>query len=90
MSDNQKMWSTSISRRTVLQGATCAVIAAPIVLATTYPAAAKMSQAAVGYRGSPNGSQNCGNCRLFIAPSSCQTVEGPVSAHGWCKIYVKK
>jgi len=63
MADNQKTWSTSISRRTVLQGVTCAVAATPIILAMTYPAsAAKMSQSSVGYRNSPNGSQRCANC----------------------------
>lgn len=89
MADNQK-WSTNISRRSVLQGVTCAVVT-PIILATTYPAAsaAKMSQSSVGYRNSPNGSQSCANCMLFIAPSSCKSVEDPISANGWCKIWVK-
>jgi hypothetical protein len=26
---------------------------------------------------------------LFIAPSSCKSVEDPISANGWCKIWVK-
>lgn len=91
MADNQKTWSASISRRSVLQGVTCALAATPIILATTYPAsAAKMSQASVGYRSSPNGSQRCGNCKLFVAPSSCTSVAGSISANGWCKIYVSK
>ena len=90
MADNQK-WSTNISRRSVLQGVTCAVVATPIILATTYPAAsaAKMSQSSVGYRDSPNGNQSCANCKLFVAPSSCKSVEDPISANGWCKIWVK-
>ena len=91
MADKQKLWSTNISRRSVWQGVTYAVAATPIILATTYPAAsaAKMSQSSVGYRDSPNGSQSCANCMLFIAPSSCKSVEDPISANGWCKIWVK-
>ena len=91
MGDNKKIWSATVSRRLILQGVTCAVAAAPIVLATAdRAAAAKMSQASVGYRNSPNGSQSCANCRLFVAPSSCQTVAGPISPKGWCKIYVSR
>ena len=91
MPNNQKMWSASISRRSVLRGVTYAIAATPIILATTYPAsAAKMSQSSVGYRNSPKGSQRCANCKLFRAPSSCTSVQGPISANGWCKIYVSK
>jgi hypothetical protein len=25
---------------------------------------------------------------LFIPPSSCRLVEGPISAHGWCRLWV--
>jgi hypothetical protein len=91
MADNQKLWSTNISRRSVWQGVAYVVAATPIILGTTYPAAsaAKMSQSSVGYRDSPNGNQSCANCKLFVAPSSCKSVEDPISANGWCKIWVK-
>ncbi len=91
MGDIEKIWSATVSRRSVLRGVTCAAAAATIVSATANrAAAAKMSQASVGYRNSPNGSQSCANCGLFVAPSSCQTVAGPISPKGWCKIYVAK
>ena len=91
MAENQKMWPTNISRRSVLQGVAFAVGATPIILATTYPAsAAKMSQASAGYRNSPKGSQNCANCKLFVPPSSCTLVEGPISPRGWCRLWVSK
>jgi len=90
MADKQKV-STGLSRRSVLQGVTCAVAATPIILATTYPAsAAKMSRSSAGYRNSPKGNQSCANCKLFIPPSSCKLVEGPVSARGWCRLWVSK
>lgn len=91
MGDDKKNWSVAVSRRSVLRGATYALAAAPIVLASAdRAAAAKMSQTSVGYRASPNGSQSCANCRLFVAPLSCLTVQGPISPKGWCKIYVAK
>jgi len=91
MTDKLKPWSAEVSRRSVLRVAVCAAAAAPIMLAATSPAlASKMSKSAVGYKGSPKGSQKCSNCALFIAPSSCKSVEGPVSPNGWCKIWVKK
>jgi len=90
MADKQKMF-TGLSRRSLLQGVTCAVAATPIILATTYPAsAAKMSRASAGYRSSPKGNQSCANCKLFIPPSSCKLVEGPVSARGWCRLWVSR
>ena len=61
------------------------------MLAATSPAlAAKMSKSSVVYQGSPKGSQKCSNCSHFVPPSSCRNVEGPVSANGWCRIWVKK
>jgi len=91
MAHNQKPWSAELSRRSVLQAVASAAAAAPIMLAATSPAlASKMSKSSVGYQGSPKGSQKCSNCALFIAPSSCKSVEGPVSPNGWCKIWVKK
>jgi hypothetical protein len=90
MTENRKIWSTKVSRRAALQGIASAVAATPTFLAKTHSAmaAAKMSKAAAGYRGSPNGSQSCANCKLFIPPSSCRLVEGPISAHGWCRLWV--
>ena len=91
MSESQKMRPTNISRRSVLHGVAWAVGATPIILATTYPAsAAKMSKASAGYRNSPNGSKNCANCKVFVPPSSCTLVEGPISPRGWCRLWVSK
>jgi hypothetical protein len=79
-----------ISRRGLLQNVVCAAGAAAMV-GTTFTAAhaAKLPPTAVGYRGSPHGSQSCKNCRLFVAPSSCKSVAGSISPNGWCHIYNK-
>jgi len=83
--------TTEISRRFILQAIAWVGGAAPVMLASAGPAwATKMSKSSVGYQGSPKGSQKCSNCALFVPPSSCKSVEGPVSANGWCKIWVKK
>jgi hypothetical protein len=89
------MGQKGISRRqilTIAAGATGASIAgtAAIIGASTAAHAAKVSQKAVKYQDTPKGEQRCDNCALFEAPESCQTVEGPVAAQGWCLVYRKK
>jgi hypothetical protein len=88
MSNERRNFTKEMSRRTVLQ-AVAAVGAVPALIMATAPASAKMSQVSVAYQGSPHGSANCANCKLFIAPSSCKSVAGEVSANGWCKIWAK-
>ena len=82
-----------ISRRRVLTvavGVAGAATSAVIIGATTPAHAAKVPQKAVKYQDTPKGDQTCENCALFEAPSSCKTVEGPVSPQGWCMVYAKK
>jgi len=83
--------SKQLTRRTILRGAAVTAGAFPILLAGINAAhAAKASQKSVGYQDTPKGAQSCDNCRLFVAPADCKTVEGPVSPKGWCRVYVKK
>ena len=86
--------STELSRRSVLHGATCAAVAAPILGAavSTFPgpAEAKSSQSSVAYQAGPKGNQRCDNCSLWQPPSACKTVDGEVAPTGWCKIYIPK
>jgi hypothetical protein len=89
MADNPEIWSANVSRRSVLQGITSAVVATPIILTVADSAlASKMSKAAAGYQNHPKDSQSCANCKLFIPPSSCKLVEGPISPGGWCRLWV--
>jgi hypothetical protein len=86
-----KLEKTHMSRRTLLRNAACLAGAAPLLVITANSAqAAKLSKKAVGYQDSPQGDRDCSNCKLFEPPSGCRSVEGPVSAKGWCKIWVKK
>jgi hypothetical protein len=80
-----------ISRRRVLAVALGAAGAAAAIVGAVTPArAAKAPQKAVKYQDMPKGDQSCENCALFEAPSSCKTVDGTVSAQGWCMVYAKK
>jgi hypothetical protein len=91
MAQTRKTWRENVSRRVVLDGIVSAIVVTPVVLEATHPAwAAKMSKASVGYQSHPKGSQNCANCKLFVPPSSCTLVEGPISPQGWCRFWVGK
>jgi High potential iron-sulfur protein len=90
--DVSQIKSTSLSRRSLLQGAACAGSAATILAVTANrAAAAKMKQSAVGYTGSsPKPGQNCANCGPFQPPNACRIVEGNISPQGWCKVWQRK
>jgi hypothetical protein len=90
MTEAPKIWSTDLSRRCLLRRAACAAGAMTVLGGGIQTAmAGKMPKSAVSYRDSPKGSQSCSNCRLFIAPNACRSVEGPISPNGWCSIWVK-
>ena len=87
--------SLGISRRHVLTiaagAAGASITGATAVIGTSTPAkAAKAPQKIVKYQDTPKGEQRCENCVQFEAPSTCKTVEGTVTAQGWCTVYVKK
>ena len=51
------------------------------------PAQAKLPQSAAKYQPTPKGKQQCDNCKLWQAPSSCKLVDGTISPTGWCVLY---
>jgi hypothetical protein len=91
MTNISKTWSVRMSRRSLLEGAVCAGgVATIFATAAIQPAqAGKISQKVVKYQETPKDSAMCSNCKLFVAPSSCQTVDGTISPNGWCSIYQK-
>lgn len=84
--------TNSVSRRSVLQGATI-VAGGVAMLATTMTTqraeAAKMSQKVAGYQDTPKDGLRCDGCASFQAPSSCKTVDGTVSPSGYCRFFKK-
>ncbi|NJL50260.1 MAG: high potential iron sulfur protein [Blastochloris sp.] len=93
MDDIRMIATRRLSRRDAL---TCGALAlgacAAVGLAATANAqvAKKASHQASGYQASPKGSQRCDNCRMFVAPASCQVVEGSIAGSGWCRLWAKK
>jgi hypothetical protein len=87
-----RLYSADVSRRNLLQGAACAAagVAAIATTNSAFAAKPKRTQADVAYQDHPKGDERCDNCEPFIPPDKCRTVEGTVSAKGWCKIYVAK
>ena len=80
--------SVGVSRRTVL---IAAAGAAPILaMSATGAKAAKLSQTAAKYQDSPKDGKQCDGCKLFVAPSSCKSVDGTISPKGWCALWIKK
>ena len=91
MANRPEHSSAKVSRRSVLlQGAACAAGVGTILVANINSAkAAKLPQASVGYRTTPNGDRECSNCALFEPPNACKSVAGDISPHGYCMLYRK-
>jgi len=80
-----------VTRRKVLRGTTALLAGvAAATMADSAFAKPKRSLADVAYQDFPKGGERCDNCEPYIPPDKCRTVEGIVSAKGWCKIYVAK
>lgn len=90
-------------RRTVLRNALaagCALCvpaawAAETRTATAAPGAIaestrKVSKAQAKYQDKPKGKQQCAVCNNFVAPGSCNLVEGKISPNGWCTLFTPK
>ena len=91
MTHTSQITSNPTSRRTILIHSVAYVAGAAAVLQSArYANAAKMSQSAAAYQDSPKGSQQCSNCALFQAPTSCRVVDGDISPSAWCKLWAKK
>jgi anaerobic selenocysteine-containing dehydrogenase len=87
----EKSRPAHLSRRTLLRGAVATAAAGTAFAGGIQSAhAAKASQKAVQYQDTPKNNQSCSNCRSFVAPSECKTVDGAISPNGWCRIYIKQ
>ncbi len=54
-------------------------------------AGTKVSQQAANYQDEPKGNRSCANCLHFMPDTaSCELVEGQISPHGWCILWVEK
>ena len=85
------------TRREIFKSGVLAAVGAVAATAVfTTPAQAKMAQKAAMYQPKPHGAQACQNCSRFTpgktpaADGTCMIVDGNVSPHGWCAMYVPK
>ena len=51
------------------------------------PAKPKMTKERAQYKDEPEGINMCMTCTLYLPPTECKVVEGPVSASGWCNAF---
>lgn len=89
-------------RRALLkQGIAAAAMGTAVAAGVLKPSPAsaqdvKVSKAVAMYQDKPNGKQQCASCMHFVpgktaaANGTCKKVEGVISPHGWCGLYVAK
>ena len=77
------------SRRQLMRTVACAMGGLAVAVVAT-PAQAKMTQKVAEYQATPKGGENCANCALYRAPSSCTLIDGAIAPTGWCRFYSKK
>ena len=53
-------------------------------------AATKKTKEQVRYQWEPHRGEQCATCSMFLKPDACTDVQGPISSHGWCRIYFRK
>ena len=82
--------ATGVTRRTLFRCAAATAGGMAFWLGWSTSAHAKVTQKAVGYQETPKGDQSCSNCSLFVAPASCELVDGTISPQGWCRFHRSK
>ena len=84
--------SYSRSRREAVIGLVggCTLAIASLLGASQSRAQSKTDKKTAKYQDQPNNGQSCSQCRFFLAPKSCQLVEGDISPNGWCSFFSKK
>ena len=82
----------TIARRhamSVALGGTAALMLMPCARAhvDVDPSRPKMTKESAQYKDEPEGIAMCMTCTLYLPPTDCKVVEGPVSAAGWCNAF---
>ena len=60
------------------------------ITASGHAETTKMAKTDVDYQDSPKDGHECSGCKFFIAPNSCQYVQGVIAPSGWCKLWLAK
>jgi len=82
----------SVCRRSLLKSVPmiAGAILSTNAVARTLFAQTKLTHEVAKYQDHPNNGQQCSNCVQFVAPASCKVVEDPISASGWCQLFMAK
>jgi len=92
MTNSSSSINKGVCRRSLLKSVP--LIAGAIIstnaVAQNLFAQAKVAHEAAKYQDHPNNGQQCSNCVQFVAPASCKVVEDPISASGWCQLFMAK
>ena len=85
------MSNDASTRRQILTTVVAGTIGATLLASSQASAqATKQSKADAQYQDKPNNGHLCGICAFFLAPSSCQVVDGTIIPTGWCKNFQLK
>ena len=80
-----------LSRRTVLLGCMAGGVGALTTGASAQEMSpVKVSKDSVHYQTVALSAHHCGGCKLFVAPSACIAVSGPIGADCGCRIWLPK
>lgn len=86
----------TLIRKGIASAAVGAVAASGVLKFSSARAQSKVSKSAAMYQDKPNGAQQCSKCMFFVpgktptADGTCNKVEGVISPHGWCGLFVAK
>ena len=79
----------AVSRRRFLHGSVSLFGGLGLAGVMAQEASAKVAPNLVAYQPTPNAGHDCAGCKLFEPPDACKNVSGPISAQGWCKLWLK-
>ena len=79
----------SVSRRGFLRRSAALMGGLGMAGVVSTEASAKVAKNLVGYQDTPKGDQQCSNCKLFEPPNGCKSVEGPIAANAWGRLWLK-
>lgn len=79
----------SVSRRGFLRHSAAMMGGLGMASVVSTEASAKVAKNLVAYQDTPKGDQQCSNCKLFEPPNGCKSVDGPIAANGWCRLWLK-
>jgi hypothetical protein len=76
-----------LSRRHFLGHTALGSLSAALASLADPASAQQLAQVQVAYQDQPNEGKRCELCVHFLKPNGCKMVAGPISPHGWCRLF---